>query len=510
MDVQGSGGRLSEDDLFLCPFVGAWDPGSTVDLLAHYGETMKRIIHWFRRDLRITDNTALAAAVAAGDEIIPVYVASDWKGAHAWTGSARQEFLCGSLASLSRNIESIGGRLIIRRGDAVEELEKLALETGATAITTNRDPDPFGRSMERRVQTMAEARGIEFSRHKDVCIHEREEVLTGQGTVFRVFTPYSKAWFKLPKPVPTPAIKRISTPTGISSLALPQLSDWGLATSASLPEPGERAARERLKAFISCSIASYGEQRDILSLSGTSHLSQDLRFGLISARQIYTAAIKAEENLPPAGRKSAMKFLNEIVWREFYIQLLWHYPELLEQEFNSTWRGMAWPGLEGYPDAFDRWCEGRTGFPIVDAAMRQLAATGWMHNRARMITAMFLTKDLHLDWRLGEAFFMRSLVDGEIASNNGGWQWSAGTGADAAPYFRIQNPWSQTKRYDPEGLYIRKWVPELRNISNASLADPPSDGRPIAAGYPAPMLDHSRERDRTLDLFARHKADGSK
>ena len=188
------------------------------------------------------------------------------------------------------------------------------------------------------------------------------------------------------------------------------------------------------------------------------------------------------------------------------MQLLWHYPEVMDHEFNPTWRGMNWPGLTALPDAFERWCEGCTGFPIVDAAMRQLAATGWMHNRARMITAMFLTKDLHLDWRFGEAFFMRSLIDGEIASNNGGWQWSAGTGADAAPYFRIQNPWSQTKRYDPEGLYIRKWIPELRNVSNASLLEAPADGHPIAPGYPAPILEHSLERDRTMEFFALHKA----
>jgi deoxyribodipyrimidine photo-lyase len=472
----------------------------------------KKVIHWFRRDFRMADNTALAAAVAAGDEVIPVYIVSDWSGSHQWTGPARQEFLCGALASLAKNLESIGGRLIIRRGDAVAELERLAAETGATAIFANRDPDPFGRSVEARLEETLSAKGIELSLHKDVCIHERDEVRTGQDTVFRVFTPYSKVWFALPKPDPLPAPKRISTPEGISSRPLPQLSDWGFAPNASIvaiPEPGERAARERLKAFVSGPMASYGDQRDIPSLSGTSHLSQDLRVGLLSPRQIYVAAKRVEEGLPPEGRKNTMKFLAEIVWREFYMQLLWHYPQLLEQEFNPTWRGMEWPGLSGRPDAeeaFQRWCKGKTGFPIIDAAMRQLAATGWMHNRARMITAMFLTKDLHLDWRLGEAFFMRSLVDGEIASNNGGWQWSAGTGADAAPYFRIQNPWSQTKRYDPEGLYIRKWVPELRNVSNSSLLEAPADGRPIAPGYPAPMLDHSTERDRTLDLFARHKA----
>jgi len=306
--------------------------------------------------------------------------------------------------------------------------------------------------------------------------------------------------------MPGAAIKKMSTPAGILSLPLPQLSDWGLVSSATIPEPGERAARERLKTFVAGPIASYGDQRDLMGVNGTSHLSQDLRFGLISPRQIYAAAKNVEEGLLPEGRTSVMKFLAEIVWREFYMQLLWHYPELLEQEFNSTWRGLKWPGLEGCPEAFERWCAGMTGFPIIDAAMRQMAATGWMHNRSRMITAMFLTKDLHLDWRLGEAFFMRSLVDGEIASNNGGWQWSAGTGADAAPYFRIQNPWSQTKRYDPVGAYIRQWVPELRNVSNASLLEPPADGRPIANGYPLPMLDHSTERDQTLEFFAQHKA----
>ena len=473
---------------------------------------MKRVIHWFRRDFRITDNTALSAAVAAAGpdgEVIPVYIASDWKngshGSHEWTGPARQEFLCGCLTSLAKNLEAIGGRLIIRRGDAVKELEKLAAETGATAIFANRDPDPFGRSVEDRLDIMAKSRGLELFLAKDTCIHEQHEVLTGQGTVFRVFTPYSKAWFALPKPLPGPAIKKLSTPSALSSLPLPLLSDWGMSSSVTIPQPGERAARERLKVFIAGPIASYGEKRDLMGVNGTSHLSQDLRFGLVSPRQIYTASKNVEEGLPPEGRKSAMKFLAEIVWREFYMQLLWHYPELLKQEFNPTWRGMEWPGLPEVPDAFDRWCAGMTGFPIVDAAMRQLASTGWMHNRSRMITAMFLTKDLHLDWRLGEAFFMRSLVDGEIASNNGGWQWSAGTGADAAPYFRVQNPWSQTKRFDPEGTYIRTWIPELRNVSNGSLLDPPSDGRPIAPGYPAPMLEHSAERDRTLDLFARHK-----
>jgi len=466
----------------------------------------KRIIHWFRRDFRITDNTALRTAVSEAQEIIPVYIASDWKGMRRWTSPARQEFLCGCLASLSKNLEAIGGRLIIRRGDAVVEMEKLILETGATAICANRDPDPFGREVEQRVAAMAKLHGVMLSLHKDACIHERDEVLTAQGTPFRVFTPYSKVWFSLSKPAPTPVIRHLSTPVRIDTHALPKLSDWGLNSSVTIPVPGERAARQRLSNFLKGPLATYGVNRDLPSQSLTSQLSQDLRFGLISPRQIYAAAKKEEGSLTPDGRRSAMKFLTELVWREFYMQVLWHNPEVLAQEFNPTWRGIVWPGLSGHPDAFQRWCSGQTGFPIVDAAMRQLAATGWMHNRSRMITAMFLTKDLHLDWRLGEAFFMRSLVDGEIASNNGGWQWSAGTGADAAPYFRIQNPWSQTKRYDPEGKYIRRWIPELREVSTSALQTPPVDGCPIAHGYPTPMLDHALERDRTLELFAMHKA----
>jgi len=203
---------------------------------------MKRVIHWFRRDFRITDNTALAAAVAAAGpdgEVIPVYVASDWKGSHGWTGSARQEFLCGALASLAKNLEAIGGRLIIRRGNPVEVLEKLVAETRATAIYANRDPDPFGRSVEARLDGFCKGQGIALSLHKDICIHEQHEVLTGQGTVFRVFTPYSKAWLAQPKPVPGPAITRVSTSSTIDSLPLPLLSDWGLVSSASIPEPGE-------------------------------------------------------------------------------------------------------------------------------------------------------------------------------------------------------------------------------------------------------------------------------
>jgi deoxyribodipyrimidine photo-lyase len=459
---------------------------------------MKTAIHWFRRDLRITDNTALAAAAKAAEQVVPVYVSSAWKKKHGWTGAPRQTFLCGSLAALDGNLRTIGSQLIVREGDAVAELVKLARETKAEAVFTNRDPDPFGRAVEKKLAEALEAEGRVLQTFKDASVHEGDEVKTGEGGSFRVFTPYSRAWAKLDKPAAGPRLKMLATPDGIASAALPTPARWGLVEFTGGVKSGEKAARERLKKFLSGQVYRYGATRDLMAEDGTSRISQDLRFGLLSPREVYHKAKAAAESADAAGRDSVWKFISEVVWREFYFQVLWRYPEVLEHEFNAKYRGMAWDADE---EKYVAWCEGRTGFPIVDAAMRQLNATGYMHNRARMIAAMFLTKDLHLDWRLGEKYFMQRLLDGEIASNNGGWQWSAGTGADAAPYFRIQNPWSQTKRYDPEGAYIKRWVPELAHVSATKFHDAPVDGKPIAPGYPSPMVDHGTERDETLRRF---------
>ena len=461
-------------------------------------EAMKRAIHWFRRDLRITDNTALAAAAKEAEEVVPVYVVSDWKMKHRWTGSARQTFLCGSVASLDGNLRAIGSGLVVREGQAEEALVKLARETKAEAVFTNRDPDPFGQSVEEKLSAALSREGCELRTFKDAAIHERDEVKTGEGGNFRVFTPYSKAWAKLDKPAVGPALKKLKTPTGIKSAGVPRPAHWGLAEFKGGVEAGEKAARARLKKFLAGPIHRYGATRDLMGEDGTSRLSQDLRHGLLSIREVYQRCKAAAEGADAAGRDSVWKYIAELIWREFYFQILWHYPEVLEHEFNPKYRGMEWDQDE---KKYRAWCEGRTGFPIVDAAMRQLNETGYMHNRSRMIAAMFLTKDLHLDWRLGEQYFMQTLIDGEIASNNGGWQWSAGTGADAAPYFRIQNPWSQTKRYDAEGKYIKQWVPELREVPAAKFLEAPVDGMSIAAGYPLPMVDHSTERDETLRRF---------
>lgn len=465
------------------------------------------VIHWFRRDLRLTDNLSLAAAAKDGASVVPVYVLSDWTSAHGWTGSIRQQFLCGCLESLSKNLESLGSRLILRVGKANHELERLIRETQATALYFNRDYDPYGREMEKKVREVCSRLGVECLSFKDRVLHEADEVLTGSGGPYRVYTPYSRNWLSLSKPEPVrrPSSLGLRPSANLSSHALPTLEHWKLpATQSTLPEAGERAARERMKNFIEeRRLHHYGQRRNIPAGVTTSRLGQDLRFGLISIRELYARCVKSASEATQAEERSSIEtYIKELAWREFYLAILWFYPEVFEEEFSPEFRGMPWPGRD---DHFEAWCQGRTGFPIVDAGIRELLATGFMHNRVRMIVSMFLTKDLHCHWKLGEGFFMRHLVDGENASNNGGWQWSAGTGADAAPYFRIQNPWTQTKSYDPTGEYIRQWVPELRGVSPERFLAPPKDGRAIAAGYPLPMVDHGRERERTLAIFAKHR-----
>jgi deoxyribodipyrimidine photo-lyase len=468
---------------------------------------MSTALHWFRRDLRLTDNTALAAAVAAHDQVIPVYIVSEWKAEHRWCGAPRQEFLCGSLASLARNLAAKGGRLIIRRGRPEEVFAQLARETGAEALYFNRDPDPFGRATEGRLARMAEEQGLKIHAHQDIALHERDEVLTGSRTPFMVFTPYAKAWLKLDKPAPQRAIGKISTPPVIASDPLPTLRTWGLTRDAAIIEPGEAAARQRLSHFLDGPIFAYGAGRNVPLGGPNSRLSQDLRHGTLSIREVYAkcAALALAE---PRHARSIGIYINELIWREFYMQVLWHRPEVLEEELQEHYRDLPWqdhwrPESQPGGEALARWCAGQTGFPIVDAGMRELDATGYLPNRLRMITSMFLTKDLHVWWMHGESWFMRRLVDGEIASNNGGWQWSASTGTDAAPYFRIQNPWSQTKRYDPDGAYIKRWVPELRDVPATRLCEPPTPGLPLAKGYPLPMVDHHRARDTALEMFRR-------
>jgi deoxyribodipyrimidine photo-lyase len=462
------------------------------------------VIHWFRRDLRIADNTALSRAAGHGLPVVPVYILSDWKVSHSWTGPHRQHFLCESLASLAKNLETLEGRLIVRQGHAVAELRKLIADSRAVAIHFNADPDPFGKAMENAVRQLCTELGVEYHAHADATLHGADEVLTLSHLPYRVYTPYSRNWLNLTKPSPLAKPLPLRTPAQIASLPLPAVKVWGLEVPTGVwVEPGERAARVRLKCAVADKIQHYADKRDFPAENGTSRISQDLRYGLVSIRTVYAETMKARAAASVGGQAGIDIFIKELAWREFYFAILHHFPNVLDEEFNSDWRGLPWDE----PNAlFEAWKQGRTGFPIVDAGMRELAATGFMHNRVRMITAMFLTKDLHIDWKQGESWFMQQLVDGEIASNNGGWQWSAGTGADAAPYFRIQNPWSQTARYDPNGLYIKRWVPELANTHPSRFLEAPKDGRPIAADYPLPCVDHKTERDRTLAIFKNHRS----
>lgn len=463
---------------------------------------MPHVIHWFRRDLRIADNSALYHASRSGG-VIPVYILSTWKKNHAWTGSNRQKFLCGCLESLSKNLETLDSKLIIREGHAISVLKKLIAETGATAVFFNRDPDPFGKKTEQELAALCEDLGIECCGYDDVALHNPTEILTQSGNPYKVYTPYSNNWLAKPKPLPLPKPQPLKTPKGISSLPLPTLSHWKLPEPiAKLPEPGERAARERMSQAISNIISQYSVKRDIPSLEATSRLSQDLRFGLISIRTLYAKVATALESAKGPSRNSIQIYIKELAWREFYFAILHHFPQVLDHEFNEDWKGLPWDEPN---ENFEKWKSGKTGFPIVDAGMRQLLQSGFMHNRVRMITAMFLTKDLHIDWKLGESHFMQHLTDGEIASNNGGWQWSAGTGADAAPYFRIQNPWSQTARYDPTGVYIKRWIPELKSVDPKKFQAPPENNIPLAPDYPLPCVDHKTERERTLAIFKKHR-----
>ena len=389
------------------------------------------------------------------------------------------------------------------------ELEKLLLETKAEAIYCNRDPDPFGRMVEGGVEAMARRHSATFHAEKDVALYERDELL------FRLGEPVPRL-FAVPARLVEEG-KIIGRPQGAPTHPLPQesaacrcrtLSHWGLKSEGTrIIEPGEHAARQRLHAFLSKrgGVQDYATRRNVPGDDTSSRFSQDLRWGLLSVREVYHAARVVADESSEEGRGHAEKFLAEVAWRDFYMQILFHFPDVLKDDFNPNTRGLPWRWERDDPEAFSRWCEGRTGFPIVDAGMRQLSGLGFMHNRLRIITSMFLTKDLRFHWREGEAFFMRKLVDGEISNNNGNWQWSAGTGADAAPYFRIQNPWTQSERFDVDGRFIKEWVPELRDVPADRLHAPPVPGMRLAKDYPPPMVDHASERDRTLEMFKRHR-----
>ncbi|HRI12734.1 MAG TPA: deoxyribodipyrimidine photo-lyase [Verrucomicrobiota bacterium] len=469
---------------------------------------MQTIIHWFRRDLRISDNTALYEAWKRGECLVPVFV---WEEAVLQApdlGAARLTFLLRSLEALAKNLDALGHRLIVRRGAAVVELIKLAREVKASAVVTNRDYEPAAIARDRLVATELYQAGIYFESFKDLVVWEGREILTKVGDPYTVFTPYSKAWRARAVPAPVPRLGRAKVPLSNAAYSEPLPADsaaWERPLRQTLEPAGEQAAQATLKAFVQRRVFDYHQTRNFpADDSGTSRLSPHLRAGTVGIRTVVAKLRQAVEIVPPAQRRGAEVWESELIWREFYLQILANFPHVATGSFRPEYDALGWSGTDLQ---FEAWCTGQTGFPIVDAAMRCLNATGWMHNRLRMIVAMFLTKDLLISWQRGERFFMRQLVDGDLAANNGGWQWSAGTGTDAAPYFRIFNPVSQGEKFDPEGVFVRRWLPELAEVGTARIHRPWEEpGLPKQRKYPLPIVDHAQQRGRCLAMFQAVKA----
>ena len=471
---------------------------------------MTTAIWWARRDLRLTDNQALSAATSRAERVIPVFVL-DPALLTQNEAKKRVAFLFGGLRALDESLRARGSHLVIRRGDPRDELAALLAETGAEAIYAEADVWPYGAQRDARV-----SEELPLHLTGGLTVHPPGAVLKTDGTPYVVFTPFSRRWKALTPPDPRdvlPAPERIAAPRDVTSLPIP--AEPTLPPEVPFP-PGEAEARCRLDAFLTGDdppVYRYAETRDRMDLDGTSCLSAYLRFGMLSARHAAAMAGSARERAPDEkARRSVETWLNELVWREFYQAILHHFPYVLERSFRRNLQAIPWDNDQA---AFAAWCEGRTGYPVVDAAMRQLTHTGWMHNRARMIVASFLVKDLLVDWRWGERFFMQHLVDGDPAANNGGWQWTAGTGTDAAPYFRIFNPVTQGKKYDPQGDYVRRWVPELAEVPGRFIHEPwkmpaemqQSVGCTVGQDYPNPIVDHAWARDRTLAAYAKAKQD---
>jgi deoxyribodipyrimidine photo-lyase len=472
-------------------------------------DLVKRALWWVRRDLRLTDNQALAAALEHAEQVVPVFVIDPALWDSPMAGEKRVAFLSAGLRALGAELGTAGSRLVIRRGDPVRELATLADEVGAEAAFAEEDYWPYGRARDKRV-----AERLSLHLTGGLTVHPPLAVLKADGTPYGVFTPYSRTWKSLPLPGAESVLaapRNLGPASEVESLPLPEDPEL----PATVPfAPGEAEAQRRLQSYVAgadAKVYRYADDRDRMDLDGTSQLSPYLRFGMLSARQAVVGALRAMEAAPgPNQRKGAETWLNELIWREFYQSILYHFPEVEEESYRPELRKIAWENDE---DAFAAWKAGLTGYPVVDAAMRQLVETGWMHNRGRMVVASFLVKDLLVDWRWGERFFLDHLVDADPAANNGGWQWTAGTGTDAAPYFRIFNPILQGKKHDPDGAYVRRWVPELTRVPDRYLHVPwemPSDlqrqvGCVIGIDYPAPLVDHAWARERTLDAFAKAK-----
>ena len=468
-------------------------------------------IMWFRRDLRLADNPALVEAAIGGRSVIPIYIHDDSSTERA-VGGASRWWLDKSLKALSKDLATIGSPLVLRRGAPEDVLRGLIRETGAGAVYWNRLYDSPSIARDTRIKCDLVARGVQCRSFKAALLNEPWTVTTTGGGPYRVFTPYWRATrattrLTLPLPAPsalTPPAMPLKGEALVSWRLHPSRPDWSAGFDGWTP--GEAGARERLDTFLSGSAShQYCQGRNQPGREGTSRLSPHIHFGEIGPRQIWASVLRAQEtgNAPDADLET---FLKELGWREFNIHLLFHQPAITHSTFNTLFERFPW---RIDPESMDAWRRGLTGYPIVDAGMRQLWQTGWMHNRVRMIAASFLVKDLMIDWRLGESWFWDTLVDADLAINVANWQWVAGSGADAAPYFRIFNPTLQGERFDAAGAYVRRWVPELSALSDDDIHKPwmAAPARLAAAGvtlgvsYPHPIVDHSAARTRALAAY---------
>lgn len=467
---------------------------------------------WFRKDLRLTDNTALKAAIEAGGPVIPVFIWSPDEAGDWAPGAASQWFLHQALKSLDASFRERGGHLVLRTGDSLEELRDMIEKTGARCVFWNRRYEMPQREVDADIKKALREDGLEAESFNSSLLNEPHTVSTGAGKPYKVYTPY---WRKvkdrsLPE-VAEPGLAKMQLPesypqtVALDSLGLLPEEQW-YRKFYPIWEVGEAAAQKRLERFLEDAVDDYDEARDVPSISGTSGLSAYLHYGLIGPRQIMHTLLSRHD----LRAKGPNTFAKEVYWREFAYNVLYHFPNTPDAPLQEKYADFPW---EPDSEALERWQRGQTGYPVVDAGMRELYATGWMHNRIRMVVSSFLVKHLLQDWREGERWFWDTLVDADLASNTLGWQWSGGCGADAAPYFRVFNPMTQGKKFDAEGDYVRKWVPELAKLPSKYIHEPweapdgilQHAGVELGESYPKPIIDHKEGRERALEALGKLK-----
>ncbi len=465
---------------------------------------MTTAIVWLRQDLRLADNPALYHACQTCDTIIPLFIDDPLPTTVSQLGAASRVWLHHSLQALDDSLQAAGNRLTLRQGAALPVLQALIAATGATHVYWNRVYDPASLARDKHIKASLKQE-CEVHSFNASLLNEPWEVLKADGTPYKVFTPYWKATLKygiqhLPLPIPAriPAAALVPKSLPLAALGLLPTVRWDTGMMAHW-QVGETAAMHKLHDFLPSGGADYKDARNIPAQAGTTQLSPHLHFGEISPRQ---AVYHSENYLAghPGADSGLRHFIQEIGWREFAYYLLYHFPHTVEQALDVRFAHFPW--AEDHAESLARWQRGQTGFPIIDAGMRQLWETGWMHNRVRMIVASLLTKNLLIPWQTGEQWFRATLVDADLASNVFGWQWTAGCGADAAPYFRIFNPILQSQKFDPTGEYIRRWVPELRARDNTQIHLPREWGDGLR-DYPLPVVDLKASRERALALFKR-------